>query len=68
MTAERALEESQMNHQSSPSKQTLAAGMNHWQLLSYEEKLEEFRELTGSPYWSLLPEDIKIRIRSLLDC
>jgi hypothetical protein len=57
-----------MNQLRYPPRQSSLAGLNHWQMLSFEEKLDEFRELTASPYWSLLPEDIKLRIRSLLDC
>lgn len=38
-----------------------------WQALSSREKLEEFSELTQSPYWQFLPEEVKSTIRSLLD-
>lgn len=37
-----------------------------WTSLSPAEKQEEFRQLIDSPYWHLLPEDIRTRIRSLV--
>ena len=57
-----------MNQLHNPTRRLTTAELNHWNTLSHEEKLAEFRELTASPYWSLLPENIKTRIRGLLDC
>jgi len=39
---------------------------NRWASLSPAEKQDEFRQLMDSPYWYLLPEDIRNRIRSLV--
>lgn len=64
----RTEEESLMNPMNTPTRSLPTTDLNHWKALSYEEKLAEFRELTASPYWTLLPETIKIRIRGLLDC
>lgn len=41
--------------------------IQRWQALSPREKLEEFSELTQSPYWQFLPEEVKSTIRTLLD-
>ena len=37
-----------------------------WQSLSADEKLQEFRELTKSPYWHILPNEIKTRIQTMV--
>jgi hypothetical protein len=40
--------------------------IERWATLSPVEKQEEFRQLIDSPYWHLLPEDIRARIRALV--
>lgn len=40
--------------------------MARWHALSTEEQKREFLELTRSPYWEFLPEDIQFRIIRLL--
>jgi hypothetical protein len=39
---------------------------SRWASLSPTEKQDEFRQLIDSPYWHLLPEDVRSRIRSLV--
>ena len=50
-----------------PPATHLDPDFQRWQTLSSREKLEEFSELTQSPYWQFLPDEIKSTIRSLLD-
>lgn len=51
---------------SEQSRNLTKKSFNRWATLSPAEKQEEFRQLIDSPYWHLLPEDIRTRIRSLL--
>jgi len=39
---------------------------SHWRSLTPEDKIKEFRELTTSPYWNLLPDEIKTKIRNMI--
>ena len=39
---------------------------SRWASLSPAEKQDEFRQLIDSPYWHLLPEDVRSRIRNLV--
>lgn len=39
---------------------------SRWQHLSPDEKLQEFRALATSPYWHLLPTEIKSRVQQLV--
>lgn len=52
--------------QSEQSRNLPKKSVDRWATLSPAEKQEEFRQLIDSPYWHLLPEDIRTRIRSLV--
>jgi hypothetical protein len=39
---------------------------SRWASLSPAEKQDEFKQLIDSPYWHLLPEDVRNRIRKLV--
>lgn len=51
---------------SSPSLSFQERQNARWHALPTAEKLKEFRELTQSPYWPLLPEEIKVKVRNLV--
>lgn len=40
--------------------------LSRWHSLTSEEQKREFLELTHSPYWDFLPEEIQGRIMRLL--
>jgi len=44
----------------------LKKSVSRWASLSPAEKQDEFRQLIDSPYWHLLPEDVRSRIRNLV--
>mgnify|MGYP001133789562 CR=1 FL=1 len=50
----------------SAAKKPLPPDTKRWNALSPREKLEEFNELVRSPYWHLLPDEIRSTIRSML--
>lgn len=41
--------------------------LEKWKALPLAEKKEQFQELVESPYWYFLPDEVRVRIRSLLD-
>ena len=41
--------------------------LHKWNALPLEEKMEQFQELVQSPYWHFLPDEVQLRIRTLID-
>ncbi len=44
-----------------------APGPNRWKSLSPQQQRAEFRELEQSPYWYFIPDEIKFRIKDLIN-